>query len=96
MVTHVLLLKLHPEEAISTRRHWVQEQARLFFDEFPQSCFTWKTPIADDLQKWDGLILIEGQDLEEIQGILESSSYHNWLTQINPFLACIKGWSFTS
>lgn len=95
MVTHVLLLKLNQNEATSQRRHWVKQQANLWFNAFPQHDFTWKTPIVDDLSKWDGLILIETQTLDQTQDLLNSSQYTQWLKQIQPYLACIKGWSFT-
>ena len=95
MVTHILLLKLHQSEATVQRRSWVKQQATLFFDLFPQGDFKWRTPIDEDLSKWDGLILIETKDRETIQKILESTSYRQWLEQIDPYLACVKGWSFT-
>ena len=95
MVTHILLLKLDQNEATPQRREWVKQKALLFFEAFPQCDFKWKTPVTNDLSKWDGLILIENAKINHIRAVLNSNQYHQWLKQIDPYLACIKGWSFT-
>jgi hypothetical protein len=94
MVSHILLLKLHNHEATPQKRSWVRDQASLLFDVHPQCTFKWKTPLPHDLHKWDGLILIESAQFTEIRAVLDSTHYHQWLAQIDPVLACIKGWSF--
>ena len=96
MVTHLVLLKLHSEDATPSRREWVYSLAQPLFDAFPSCQFRWKTPLEHDLEKWDGLILIEASHFEEIEQVLNSQHYNRWSQQVAPFVGCIKGWSFSA
>ena len=94
VVTHLILIKLHPNQANSSRRHWLNQTAHTCFCSFPLCEYTWKVPIEDDLKKWDGLIWLSAPTQEQMKMILESPQYLNWVEEISPYVGCLKGWTF--